>query len=73
MHADLFRYVVVVYAFMFVALITFDTEQRFLKWGYERSASHMTQTAPEKASMLKHVLPADIPHPSTTPETAKDI
>lgn len=73
MHADLFRYVVAIYAFAFVALITFDTEQRFLKWGYEHSASYKTPTAPEKAPMLKNVMPADIPRPSTTPETAKDI
>lgn len=73
MHADLFRYVVAIYAFAFVALITFDTEQRFLKWGYEHSTSYKTPTVPEKASTQKNVMPAGIPLPSTPPRTAKDI
>lgn len=73
MHANVFRYVMVVYAFAFVALIAFDTEQRFLNWGHELVATHKTQAAPGTAPILKHVMPADISRPAASPETAKDI
>lgn len=72
MHADIFRYVVLVYAFAFVAMVAFDTEQRFLKWGHEQVAQK-AQPVPAKVPSLKHVVPADNTRAATSPETAKDI
>lgn len=72
MHADIFRYVVLVYAFAFVAMVTFDTEQRFFKWGHEQM-TQKAQSVPSKVPGLKHVVPADNSRAATSPETAKDI
>ena len=73
MHADVFRYVVMVYAFAFVALIVFDTEQRFFNWGNENLVTHNAQPVPVAAPVLKHVTPADVSRPAVSPEPAKDI
>lgn len=73
MHADVFRYVVMVYAFAFVTVIVFDTEQRFFHWGKERLITHNAQSAPATAPMLRHVMPADVSRPAAAPEPAKDI
>lgn len=71
MHANVFRYVVLVYAFAFVAFIAFDTDQRFLKWGSE--ARHPVPPITAKASTQKNVTPADSKAPAGLPEVAKDI
>ena len=72
MHGDIFRYIMLLYAFVFVAIITFDTDQRYAKWGHELAASKAASPSAKRAA-TGNIKPADSAIPATAPKAAKDI
>ena len=72
MHGDIFRYIMLLSAVVFVAIITFDTDQRHAKWGHEIAASKAAAPSIKRAA-TGNIKPADSATPATAPKVAKDI